>query len=41
MRTITVGQESSTPIELSYEDHGSGPPRELLAFVSRSAPVVA
>ncbi len=25
MATITVGQENSTPIELSYEDHGSGP----------------
>jgi non-heme chloroperoxidase len=23
--TITVGHENSTPIELSYEDHGSGP----------------
>ena len=25
MSTITVGQENSTPIELYYEDHGSGP----------------
>ncbi|MET0695390.1 MAG: alpha/beta hydrolase [Propionibacteriaceae bacterium] len=25
MGTITVGQENSTPIELYYEDHGSGP----------------
>src|SRR3712207_3290930 len=24
MATITVGQENSTPIELSYEDHGTG-----------------
>jgi non-heme chloroperoxidase len=28
--TITVGQENSTPIELSYEDHGSGPVVVLL-----------
>jgi len=25
MGTITVGQENSTPIDLYYEDHGSGP----------------
>jgi non-heme chloroperoxidase len=25
MSTVTVGQENSTPIELYYEDHGSGP----------------
>ena len=31
MSTITVGQENSTPIELYYEDHGSGPPVVLLA----------
>jgi non-heme chloroperoxidase len=31
MRTITVGQENSTPIELYYEDHGSGPPVVLLS----------
>ena len=31
MGTITVGQENSTPIELYYEDHGSGPPVVLLA----------
>ena len=30
MGTITVGQENSTPIELYYEDHGSGPPVVLL-----------
>ena len=24
MGTVTVGQENSTPIELYYEDHGSG-----------------
>src|SRR5690349_3916102 len=24
MGTITVGQENSTPVELYYEDHGSG-----------------
>jgi non-heme chloroperoxidase len=29
--TITVGQENSSPIELYYEDHGSGPPVVLLA----------
>jgi non-heme chloroperoxidase len=28
---ITVGDENSTPIELYYEDHGSGPPVVLLA----------
>jgi len=28
---ITVGNENSTPIELYYEDHGSGPPAVLLA----------
>ncbi|MCW2984788.1 MAG: hydrolase [Conexibacter sp.] len=39
MSTITVGQENSAPIELSYEDHGSGPPVVLLSgwpFGSRS-----
>src|SRR3712207_2023172 len=30
MATITVGQENSTPIELYYEDHGSGPTVVLL-----------
>jgi non-heme chloroperoxidase len=30
MSTITVGQENSTPIELYYEDHGSGPAIVLL-----------
>src|ERR1044071_5572979 len=25
MNTITVGKENSTPINLYYEDHGSGP----------------
>ncbi len=30
MATITVGQENSTPIELSYSDHGSGPVVVLL-----------
>jgi non-heme chloroperoxidase len=28
---ITVGNENSTPIDLYYEDHGSGPPAVLLA----------
>ena len=39
MGTITVGQENSTPIDLYYEDHGSGRPVVLLAgwpFDSRS-----
>ncbi|MET9310502.1 alpha/beta hydrolase [Kribbella sp. NPDC003505] len=31
MGTITVGQENSTPIELYFEDHGSGNPVVLLA----------
>jgi len=31
MGIITVGEENSTPIELYYEDHGSGPPVVLLA----------
>ena len=31
MGTITVGHENSTPIELYYEDHGSGQPVVLLA----------
>jgi non-heme chloroperoxidase len=31
MSTLTVGQENSTPIELYYEDHGSGPPVVLIA----------
>lgn len=30
MSNITVGQENTTPIELSYEDHGSGPAVVLL-----------
>jgi non-heme chloroperoxidase len=31
MGTVTVGQENSTPIELYYEDHGSGDPVVLLS----------
>jgi non-heme chloroperoxidase len=31
MSTIVVGQENSAPIELYYEDQGSGPPVVLLA----------
>jgi non-heme chloroperoxidase len=31
MGTITVGQENTTPIELYYEDHGSGSPVVLLS----------
>jgi pimeloyl-ACP methyl ester carboxylesterase len=31
MGTVTVGQENSTPTELYYEDHGSGPAVVLLA----------
>ena len=31
MAFITVGRENSTPIELYYEDHGSGPPVVLLS----------
>ena len=31
MRMITVGQENTTPIELYYEDHGSGSPVVLLS----------
>jgi len=31
MGTVVVGQENSTPIELYYEDHGSGSPVVLLA----------
>ena len=31
MGTVTVGQENSAPIELYYEDHGSGPPVVLIA----------
>ena len=31
MGTITVGQENSTPIELYYEDHGSGDPVVLVS----------
>ena len=27
---ITVGKENSTPIDLYYEDHGSGPPVVLM-----------
>jgi pimeloyl-ACP methyl ester carboxylesterase len=30
MSTILVGQENSMPIELYYEDHGSGPPVVLI-----------
>ncbi len=30
MSKITVGQENSTPIELYYEDHGSGKPVVLI-----------
>jgi non-heme chloroperoxidase len=30
MATVTVGQENGTPIELYYEDHGSGPAVVLL-----------
>jgi non-heme chloroperoxidase len=30
MSTITVGKENSTPIELFYEDHGSGSPVVLI-----------
>lgn len=31
MPFITVGQENSGPIELYYEDHGSGRPIVLIA----------
>jgi pimeloyl-ACP methyl ester carboxylesterase len=31
MGTVTVGQENSTPLELYYEDHGSGPAVVLLS----------
>ena len=30
MSTIKVGKENSTPIELYYEDHGSGSPVVLI-----------
>ena len=40
MGTVTVGQENSTPIELYYEDHGSGPPVVLLHGWPRRQPVV-
>jgi pimeloyl-ACP methyl ester carboxylesterase len=30
MSVVSVGDENSTPIELSYEDHGSGSPVVLL-----------
>jgi len=30
MSTINVGQENSTPIDLYYEDHGSGKPVVLI-----------
>jgi pimeloyl-ACP methyl ester carboxylesterase len=30
MATVTVGKENSTPIELYYEDHGSGSPAVLI-----------
>src|ERR1700761_45208 len=39
MGTIIVGQENSTPVEMYYEDHGSGDPVVLLSgwpFDSRS-----
>jgi non-heme chloroperoxidase len=39
MGTVTVGQENTTPIELYYEDHGSGPAVVLISgwpFDSRS-----
>jgi pimeloyl-ACP methyl ester carboxylesterase len=31
MSTVTVGQENSAPVELYYEDHGSGPPVVLIS----------
>ena len=31
MGTVTVGQENTSPVELYYEDHGSGPAVVLLA----------
>lgn len=31
MGTVTVGHENSAPIEIHFEDHGSGPPVVLLA----------
>jgi non-heme chloroperoxidase len=31
MSRIKVGQENSTPIEIYYEDHGSGRPVVLIA----------
>jgi non-heme chloroperoxidase len=31
MPLVTAGQENSTPIEIYYEDHGSGPPLVLLS----------
>jgi len=30
MATITAGQENHTDIEISYEDHGAGPPVVLI-----------
>src|SRR5947209_20517912 len=30
MSTVTVGQENSAPIEIYYEDHGSGKPVVLV-----------
>src|SRR6187549_3507301 len=30
MSTVTVGKENTTPIELYYEDHGSGSPVVLI-----------
>ena len=30
MSTVTVGTENSTPVELYYEDHGSGQPVVLI-----------
>ena len=38
--TITVGQENSTPIELYYEDHGSGPAGRPAARLARRQPVL-
>jgi hypothetical protein len=35
MSTIKVGQENSQPIELYYEDHGSGSPVDEDSGASR------
>ena len=40
MGTVTVGQENSTPIELYYEDHGSGPPVVLARRLAARQPLV-